>query len=60
MLVFNCTQAAADFFTVIRNGKKLSCLEPVPETPVDYFGPDPDVNVGTIILSYFRFLFQRC
>ena len=42
MLVFNCTKAAVDFFTVTRKGEKVSDLEPAPhksiaesiETPV--------------------------
>ncbi|MEZ9136119.1 hypothetical protein [Vibrio sp. F13] len=34
MLVFNCTKAAADFFTVKRNGKKVSPLEASPTDTV--------------------------
>ncbi|MEF1283239.1 hypothetical protein QTN94_04475 [Vibrio sp. M250220] len=34
MLVFNCTKAAADFFTVKRNGKKVSPLEAPPTDSV--------------------------
>ena len=42
MLVFNCTKAAVEFFTVTRKGEKVSDLEPAPhktiaesiETPV--------------------------
>lgn len=33
MLIFNCTQAAADWLTVTRKGKPISLLEPAP-------GPD--------------------
>ncbi|WP_137222005.1 hypothetical protein [Shewanella sp. MEBiC00475] len=50
MLVFNCTKAAADFFTVIRKGETYCFLEPAPhktiaesiECPV--FPSDVDVN----------------
>ncbi len=31
MLVFNCTKAAADFFTTTRKGKKMSPLSPPPK-----------------------------
>ncbi|KTD20373.1 DUF6933 domain-containing protein [Legionella londiniensis] len=31
MLVFNCTKAAADFFTTVRKGNKLSPMSPVPK-----------------------------
>ncbi|WCE28470.1 DUF6933 domain-containing protein [Vibrio sp. SCSIO 43137] len=34
MLVFNCTKAAADFFTVKRSGKKISPLESPPTDSV--------------------------
>ena len=34
MLVFNCTKAAADFFTVTRQGKKVSCIEPAPHKTI--------------------------
>jgi hypothetical protein len=34
MLVFNCTKSAAEFFTVTRQGKKLSCIEPVPHKTI--------------------------
>jgi len=34
MLVFNCTKAAADFFTVTRQGKKISCIEPAPHKTI--------------------------
>ncbi|MFA0135191.1 hypothetical protein AB4440_23260 [Vibrio splendidus] len=34
MLVFNCTKAAADFFTVTRQGKKISSLEPAPHKTI--------------------------
>ncbi|WP_198552775.1 DUF6933 domain-containing protein [Psychromonas sp. Urea-02u-13] len=34
MLVFNCTKAAADFFTVTRKGEKISCLEPAPHKTI--------------------------
>ncbi|MCF1428943.1 MAG: hypothetical protein LPD71_13745 [Shewanella sp.] len=34
MLVFNCTKAAAEFFTVTRSGKKISPLETPPTDPV--------------------------
>lgn len=52
MLVFNCTKAAAEFFTVTRQGQKYSDLEPAPhktiaesiETPVFPNGVDADKN----------------
>jgi hypothetical protein len=52
MLVFNCTKAAAEFFTVTRQGQKYSDLEPAPhktisesiETPVFPNGVDADRN----------------
>jgi hypothetical protein len=31
MLIFNCTKAASNFFTTIRNGKKLSLMSPSPK-----------------------------
>ncbi|MGF1687808.1 hypothetical protein L4C36_14135 [Photobacterium japonica] len=34
MLVFNCTKAAADFFTVTRKGEKVSALEPAPHKTI--------------------------
>ena len=34
MLVFNCTKAAAEFFTVTRQGKKQSPLEPSPNPEI--------------------------
>ena len=34
MLVFNCTKAAAEFFTVTRQGKKVSSLEPAPHKTI--------------------------
>lgn len=34
MLVFNCTKAAADFFTVTRQGEKVSSLEPAPHKTI--------------------------
>ena len=54
MLVFNCTKAAAEFFTVIRQGDKISCLEPAPHktilesvnTPVFPGDVDSDENDG--------------
>ncbi|WP_445776010.1 DUF6933 domain-containing protein [Shewanella sp.] len=52
MLVFNCTKAAVEFFTVTRQGQKVSDLEPAPhktiaesiETPVFPNGVDTDNN----------------
>ena len=52
MLVFNCTKAAVEFFTVTRQGQKVSVLEPAPhktiaesiETPVFPNGVDTDNN----------------
>ncbi|USD64500.1 hypothetical protein [Vibrio sp. SCSIO 43136] len=35
MLVFNCTKAAADFFTVTRGGKKQSPIEQAPTSVID-------------------------
>lgn len=32
MLIFNCTKAAADFFTSTRKGKKISPMSPTPNT----------------------------
>ena len=54
MLVFNCTKAAAEFFTVTRQGKKVSDLEPAPhktiaesiEHPVFPDGVDANENSG--------------
>jgi hypothetical protein len=54
MLVFNCTKAAADFFTVTRKGKKQSCIEPAPhktiaesvKMPVFPDDVDPQENDG--------------
>ncbi|MDO6527861.1 DUF6933 domain-containing protein [Motilimonas sp. 1_MG-2023] len=34
MLVFNCTKAAAEFFTVTRQGKKVSSLETAPHKTI--------------------------
>ncbi|MEJ6080169.1 hypothetical protein MT391_16780 [Vibrio sp. 1-Bac 57] len=34
MLVFNCTKAAAEFFSVTRQGKKQSCIEPAPHKTI--------------------------
>ena len=34
MLVFNCTKAAVDFFTVTRKGEKVSDLEPAPHKSI--------------------------
>lgn len=54
MLVFNCTKAAAEFFTVTRQGKKISSIEPAPHktiaesvaTPIFPDGIDPLENNG--------------
>lgn len=54
MLVFNCTKAAAEFFTVTRKGEKVSDLEPAPhktiaesiETPVFPLDVDANSNGG--------------
>ncbi len=35
MLIFNCTKAAADFFTVTRKGVKQSPLQPKPPIPIN-------------------------
>lgn len=42
MLVFNCTKAAAEFFTVKRNGQKISPLESPPTNSITNTAP---VNV---------------
>ena len=34
MLVFNCTRAAAEFFTVTRKGAKISPVAPAPEKTI--------------------------
>ncbi|WDE11980.1 DUF6933 domain-containing protein [Thalassomonas haliotis] len=34
MLVFNCTKAAAEFFTTVRKGTKISPLKPAPEKTI--------------------------
>lgn len=34
MLVFNCTKAAAEFFSVTRQGKNISCIEPAPHKTI--------------------------
>jgi len=52
MLVFNCTKAATEFFTVTRQGNKVSCIEPAPHktisesvvTPVFPDDVDPEDN----------------
>ena len=31
MLIFNCTKAAAEFFTSTRKGKKISPISPTPK-----------------------------
>ena len=31
MLIFNCTKAAADFFTTTRKGNKISPMSPTPK-----------------------------
>lgn len=54
MLVFNCTKAAADFFSVKRQGKKITCIEPAPHktisesiaSPVFPDDVDPEENNG--------------
>lgn len=54
MFVFNCTKAAADFFTVTHQGKKVSSLEPAPhktiaesiETPIFPSDVEADQNGG--------------
>ncbi|WP_305812861.1 DUF6933 domain-containing protein [Photobacterium leiognathi] len=54
MLVFNCTKAAADFFTVKRNGKKVSPLEAPPtdsisnSEPVDAFSTQPPMSAWLV------------
>ena len=45
MLVFNCSKAAADFFTITKKGEKISPMEPAPhktiaESIVDKILPD--------------------
>lgn len=34
MLVFNCTKAATEFFSVTRQGKKQTCIEPAPHKTI--------------------------
>lgn len=34
MLIFNCTKAAADFFTTIKRSKKISPIEPAPHKTI--------------------------
>lgn len=34
MLVFNCSKAAAEFFSITRKGKKISCIEPAPHKTI--------------------------
>ncbi len=34
MLIFNCTKAAADFFSTIKKGEKISPLEPAPKQTI--------------------------
>ncbi len=54
MLIFNCTKAAADFFSVTRQGKKVSCIVPAPHktisesiaTPVFPDDVDPQESGG--------------
>lgn len=54
MLVFNCTKSAADFFTVKRNGKKVSPLEAPPTNsisnsePVDAFSIQPPMSAWLV------------
>ncbi|MDX2504527.1 MAG: hypothetical protein QNL62_08630 [Gammaproteobacteria bacterium] len=35
MLIFNCTKAAADFFTTTKKGEKISPIEPTPHRTID-------------------------
>lgn len=54
MLVFNCTKAATEFFSVKRQGKKITCIEPAPHktisesiaSPVFPEDVDPKENNG--------------
>lgn len=54
MLIFNCTKAATEFFTVTRQGKKISCMEPAPHktiaesvtSPIFPENVDPEENAG--------------
>ncbi|PMO52474.1 DUF6933 domain-containing protein [Vibrio splendidus] len=54
MLVFNCTKAAADFFTVKHNGKKISPLEAPPtdavsgSEPVNAFSTQPPISAWLV------------
>ena len=54
MLVFNCTKSAADFFTVKRNGKKVSPLEAPPtdsissSEPVNAFRTQPPMSAWLV------------
>jgi len=34
MLVFNCSKAAAEFFSTTKKGKKVTCIEPAPEKTI--------------------------
>lgn len=34
MLVFNCTKAAAEFFSIKQQGKKVTCIEPAPHKTI--------------------------
>ena len=34
MLIFNCTKASSEFFTVTRQGEKFSCIEPAPHKTI--------------------------
>ncbi|WP_435248862.1 hypothetical protein ACMAZD_05640 [Vibrio sp. nBUS_14] len=51
MLVFNCTKAAADFFTVKRNGKKISPLEAPPTDSVSGSEVANVLNAPTVPIS---------
>lgn len=54
MLIFNCTKATAEFFSVMRQGKKHTFIEPAPhksiaesvESPVFPDDIDPQENGG--------------
>lgn len=58
MLVFNCTKAAVDFFTVTRQGKKISSLEPAPHKTIPESIEHPVFPDGTHTRKYGNYQWQ--
>ncbi|HAS8381555.1 TPA: hypothetical protein I7759_05225 [Vibrio vulnificus] len=58
MLVFNCTKAAAEFFTVTRKGEKVSSLEPAPHKTIAESIEQPVFPDGVDANKYSGFQWQ--